>query len=193
MKLSVLIPTVPQREQMFNELLHHLTNQWQNIEGNEIEIISHKGEVGTITTGEKRNELLKQAKGEYVWFIDDDDWVSDTALMDIMEGIQYNPDSFAINGMWSENGQKNTRWFISKDLDYCADYSLGYEVFHRPPNHITPMKRSIALKIGFPNKSNQEDYDFCMRLKQSGLIQTEYVIDKPIYDYRYISYNKLYT
>jgi hypothetical protein len=31
-----------------------------------------------------------------------------------------------------------------------------------------------------------------MRLKNSKLIKTEYKIDKPIYDYRYLNYNKLY-
>lgn len=193
MMLSVLIPTVPQREQMFTELLTYLMNQAQELPEGTVEILWDSSPVGTMTTGEKRNLLLSKSVGRYVWFIDDDDWVSETALNDIMEGIKYDPDSFAINGMWSENGQKNTRWFISKDLDYCADHSRGYEVFHRPPNHITPMKRSIALNIGFPAKSNQEDYDFCMRLKESKLIQTEYVIDKPIYDYRYLNYNKLYS
>ena len=34
--------------------------------------------------------------------------------------------------------------------------------------------------------------EFCMKLKKSGLIKTEYKIDKPIYDYRYLNYDKLY-
>lgn len=192
MKLSILIPTVPQREVMFVELINHLYKQCAELLNTEVEILTDSSPVGTMTTGEKRNKLLSEAKGDYVWFIDDDDWVSDTAIADILEGIKTYPDSFAINGTFTENGKNFHKWFISKDLEYCADIIDEEEVYLRPPNHITPMKRSIATYIGFPAKSNQEDYDFCMRLKASKIIKTEYKIDKPIYDYRYLNYNKLY-
>ena len=189
MKLSILIPTVPRRLDFYTNLINHINKQ----KTEEVEVISDMADVGVKTTGQKRNDLLNSAKGDYVWFIDDDDWISDTAIEDILKGIEEQPDSFAINGTWSENGQNVTQWFISKDLEYCASILNGREVFLRPPNHITPMKRSIALQIMFPDKSNQEDYDFCMRLKESGLIKTEYKIDKPIYEYRYLTYNKLYS
>lgn len=188
MKLSILIPTVPSRFNFYTQLIEHINKQ----KTEDVEIISDTADVGVKTTGQKRNDLLNSARGEYVWFIDDDDWISDTAISDILEGIKSNPDSFAINGTYTENGQNLKQWFIAKDLEYCADWSTGKEVYLRPPNHITPMKKSIALQIGFPNKSNAEDYDFCMRLKESCLIKTEYKIDKPIYEYRYLSYNKLY-
>ena len=188
MKLSILIPTVPRRLDFFTKLIEHINKQ----KTEDVEIVSDIADVGVKTTGQKRNDLLNSACGEYVWFIDDDDWISDTAIQDILKGIEQNPDSFAINGTWTENGLNFHRWFISKDLQYCADYIDGEEVYLRPPNHITPMKRSIAIQIGFPNKSDQEDYEFCMKLKKSGLIKTEYKIDKPIYDYRYLNYDKLY-
>jgi glycosyltransferase involved in cell wall biosynthesis len=192
MKLSILIPTVPQREVMFVELINYLYKQCAELLNTEVEILTDASPVGSMTTGEKRNKLLNEAKGDYVWFIDDDDWVSETAIEDILEGIKTYPDSFAINGTFTENGKNFHKWYISKDLEYCADIIDGEEVYLRPPNHITPMKRSIAIHIGFPLKSNQEDYDFCMRLKNSKLIKTEYKIEKPIYDYRYLNYNKLY-
>ena len=193
MKLSILIPTVPQRVAMFMKLHAHIMNQIDLFNAfGLVEVISDNAAVGSKTTGQKRNDLLLAAKGDYVWFIDDDDWVSDTSIADILKGIEESPDAFAINGTWSENGEKLTQWFISKDNEYIASTLNGLEVFLRPPNHITPMKRVHSLVIGFPDKSNQEDYDFCMRLRDSKLIQTEYTIEKPIYDYRYINYNKLY-
>lgn len=188
MILSILIPTVPRRLDFYTNLINHINKQLTD----DVEVITDMADIGVKTTGQKRNDLLNSARGEYVWFVDDDDWISDTAIQDILSGIEFNPDSFAINGTWSENGMNMKQWFISKDLEYCADWIDGKEVYLRPPNHITPMKRSIAIQIKFANISNQEDYDFCMRLKQSGLIKTEYKIDKPIYDYRYLNYNKLY-
>jgi hypothetical protein len=187
-KLSILIPTVPSRINFYNELIQHIDKQ----KTNEVELITDNTDVGIKTTGQKRNDLLMKAVGEYVWFIDDDDWISDTAIEDIIEGIKTKPDSFAINGTYTENGQNKRQWFISKDLEYCASIQNGKEVYLRSPNHITPMKRSIALQIMFPDKSNAEDYDFCMRLKEKGLVKTEYIIEKPIYEYRYLTYNKLY-
>jgi len=188
MKLSILIPTVPRRLDFYTKLIQHINKQ----KTEDVEVISDMADVGVKTTGQKRNDLLHSACGQYVWFIDDDDWISDTAIQDILKGIEENPDSFAINGTYTENGANKRQWFISKDLEYITDWSTGNEVFLRPPNHITPMKRSISLQIGFPNKSNGEDFDFCMKLKESGLIKTEYKIDKPIYQYNFISYNKLY-
>jgi len=187
-KLSILIPTVPRRSEFYIKLIKHINKQ----KTEEVEIITDMADVGVKTTGQKRNDLLMKAVGEYVWFIDDDDWISDTAIEDILEGIKTTPDSFAINGTYSENGQNKTQWFISKDLEYCSSTLNGREVYLRPPNHITPMKRSISKQIMFKDVSYQEDYDFCIRLKQSGLIKTEYKIDKPIYDYRFLNYNKLY-
>jgi hypothetical protein len=54
------------------------------------------------------------------------------------------------------------------------------------------IKREIAKSIKFEDKSNFEDYAFCMELKKFNLIKTEVEIKEPIYHYRYIDYDKLY-
>jgi hypothetical protein len=193
MKLSILIPTVPQRANFYLELTTELYKQieMENAFGL-VEILTDDAPVGSKTTGSKRNDLVNLAQGQYVWFIDDDDCVSDTAIKDVLNGIETDCDSLAICGTYSENGTNFRDWYISKDLEYTTIKINGKDVFLRPPNHITPMKRSISLQIMFPDKSKGEDYDFCMRLKSSGLIKTEYKIEKPIYHYRYVNYNKLY-
>ena len=44
----------------------------------------------------------------------------------------------------------------------------------------------------FEDKSNFEDYAYCMELKRLGLIKTEVEIKEPVYHYRYQNYDKLY-
>jgi hypothetical protein len=55
----------------------------------------------------------------------------------------------------------------------------------RSPYHKTPVKRWIALKAGFPDKRFGEDYEYSMRLINSGLLKTEVMVKSPIYFYRY--------
>lgn len=193
MILSILIPTVPQRKHLFDALVNHIEKQInENNFNNDVEIVSHSAPNGTMTTGAKRNILVQMARGTYVWHIDDDDWISNTAIMDVINAIQTSPDALAINGTWTENGKRLTRWFISKDNPYCAAIIDGVEVFLRHPNHITPMKREIAVQVPYNDVSNMEDYYFSMKLKELQLIKTEVKIDNPIYEYRYITYDKLY-
>jgi hypothetical protein len=193
MILSILIPTVPQRKHLFDGLVNHINNQINALNlQHEIEVVSHAAPNGTMTTGAKRNILVQMARGTYVWHIDDDDLISETAIADVVNALQTAPDALAINGTWTENGRKLTRWFISKDNPYCAAIVDGVEVFLRHPNHITPMKREISVQVPFNDISNMEDYYFSMKLKELQLIKTEVKIEKPIYEYRYSTHDKLY-
>lgn len=193
MILSILIPTVPQRAKLFLELHSEINKQLEMCNAfGLVEVISDDAPVGTKTTGQKRNDLIRSAQGDYVWFIDDDDMIMPNAIQNVLTALEQKPDALGINGIMTTDGNNQKEWYISKDLEYTADYSKGYEVYLRPTNHITPTKREIAKLIQFENKSNFEDYAYCMELKNLGLIKTEVKIDEPVYHYRYISTNKLY-
>lgn len=193
MILSILIPTVPQRANLFLELHTEINNQLEMANAfGLVEVISDCAPVGAKTTGEKRNDLLNSAQGEYVWFIDDDDMILPNAIRLVLGALEKKPDALAINGFMTTNGRNKRVWYISKDNPYVTDYSSGQEVYLRSTNHITPIKREIAKSIKFENKSNFEDYAFCMELKKFNLIKTEVEIKEPIYHYRYIDYDKLY-
>lgn len=197
MILSILIPSLYVRGGMLATLCNHLVAQMDDaivIEryGNYIKYSTYKVEVialcdnGGMTIGAKRNRLLEESKGKYIVFVDDDDWVYDYYIEEILKGAEQDPDSFAINGIMTTNGQNSMKWRIYQG----SEYNLKDGVYHRFPNHITPVKREFAFAAGFPELDNGEDYQYALKLKELDLLKKEYTIDRPMYHYRYLTYNK---
>lgn len=184
-KLSILICTMPSRKQMFRELLYDLNNQVNELPVYKrpmVEIL-HSEEMG-ITTGAKRNKLLQVAQGDFVVFVDDDDKVSDCYVSLILNAIENHPevDCIGIQGIISTNGEDARQWYISKD------YGRWYDdegVYFRTPNHISPVKREIASKVGFPDKTFGEDSDYSTGIFP--YLKTEVKIPKNIYHYMFNS------
>lgn len=143
-----------------------------------------------ITTGEKRNQLLEWASNDYIVFHDCDDWPAPYYVKEILDAIQSGCDCIATNGTMTTDGGNEIKWKLSKDYPNDTITENGRPVYIRTTNHISPVKRELALKAMFPNISNGEDKEYSERLKP--LLKTEAIIEKPIYHYRYSTKNKLY-
>jgi glycosyltransferase involved in cell wall biosynthesis len=180
MKLSILICTLPQRAEMFNFIFEKLSKQINSSNKNQVEIVSDDNI--HITTGEKRNQLISKAKGEFVVFVDDDDDVYDYYISEILSTIENNPyiDCIGTNGIISFNGQNQRNWYISIDYKHWHEKADGY---YRTPNHISPIRKSIAEQITFPNTHHGEDFAFSMAIYP--LLKNEAKIEKPMYHYKY--------
>ncbi len=75
-----------------------------------------------------------------------------------------------------------------KTFIHSIKYDHYFEVdnvYYRPPNHLNPIKRSIALQEPFPEKYKGEDTDWAMSLVKRRLIKTETNIDVPYYFYNF--------
>jgi hypothetical protein len=193
LKLSILIPTLPERKESFSELMRELFMQIAESEAwNDVEVLYDDTKRGVITTGEKRNNLIGRAIGNYVWQVDDDDMVFPSAISNILTAIESEPDCLSINGIMTTDGGTERQWFIAIGNEYVADYSTGKEIYLRYPNHITPIKRSIANQFKFPSLNNFEDKAWADMVRNSGLLKTEVKIELPIYHYKYSTKNKSY-
>lgn len=180
---SILICTIEGREEAFTKLCAKLKEQAQKrgLE-DEIEILSFKDKKGEHTVGFKRNQLLAESHGEYVSYIDDDDDVSENFISMIYEKLCKKPDCVSLVGIITFNGT-NAKKFI-----HSIKYNRYFEdnnIYFRPPNHLNPIKRSIAIQFNFPEKNMGEDTDWAMAIAQSGLLKKEEVIDTPYYFYLY--------
>ena len=179
MKLSILICTMPERSQMFNAIKAKILNQIEKAKTNEVEVLSN--DRLDITTGEKRNLLLAQSKGDFIVFVDDDDDVYEYYVAEIVNTINENPniDCIGTNGIISFNGQNSKQWFISISYKHWHE-SAG--VYYRTPNHISPIRREIAIGIGFPNQHHGEDFAYSMSILPH--LHKEAIIAKPLYHYQ---------
>jgi cellulose synthase/poly-beta-1,6-N-acetylglucosamine synthase-like glycosyltransferase len=136
-----------------------------------------EGDNGEMSIGAKRNKLLFAAKGDYVSYVDDDDMVSDDYIPAILSALETKPDCVGIEGMM------HTNLGIAKfkhSIEFQGWYT-GADAYYRTPNHLNPIKKSIAQSIAFPDQMFGEDQRFSEALRRA--LRTEVYIDHPIYFY----------
>lgn len=184
-KLSILICYTPGREHFLSRLKQRV---WPQLDGDEVEMLIHDG-VG-ISIGQKRNELLFDAQGDYICFIDDDDLVSENYVKLLMEGIQKGVHCCSLKGMITEDGKNplifehSIRYGVYRTVTDSPVDAVRYE---RYPNHLNCIKASIAKQFRFPELNHGEDTDWATQIHKSGLLKVEHYIPQVIYYYEYIS------
>jgi hypothetical protein len=181
--LTICICTLPSRERMFNSLVRNLSRQVSDSNFHDVVELMSDADIHK-TIGQKRNDLLDLANGKFIVFIDDDDSVSGDYLKQIINVIRKNEDCDCIGmkGVITFDGHEEKKWEISKDFGKWFE-SNG--VYYRTPNHISPIRTSIAKSVGFPNISNGEDFEYSMGVLP--LLKNEVKIEKELYHYQYVT------
>ncbi len=176
MKLSILIPTLPER----HELLRRLITVLEKTKTPDVEIKIHDAGRG-MSTGEKRNHLIKSADGEYFCFIDDDDLVPEYYISEMLKAINYNPDVVTFIGHMTTDGKNRQNFTIKLGSEYVTKNNHHY----RFPNHLCAFKKSLVAHVQFPHTNVGEDYLWAVKLQT--LIKTEVHINKDMYWYDFNS------
>lgn len=194
--LSILIRTTQSRDVCTSMLLNDIHNQikscqfinrnYHDVYPNDSSAQYYIGDYGievlvnnneTDNVGKKANDLLNEAKGKYIIFVDSDDQLSPDYVRLVLEACKSNADCIGISGTILHEGITK-QWHISKG--YGSWYTHD-NVFYRTPNHISPVKREIALKAMFPEIPHGEDYGYSMRILP--FLHTETIIKENIYFY----------
>ena len=197
-KLSILIPTIVGREEMFNDLLLSIKRQYVYKQHKKTK--SSDGRVTTFTyfldgleiiycidnremkVGEKRNKLIELATGKYVSMVDDDDKVSEDYIEQLLAGIESGADIITFDVSVSIDGATPKPCYYSMYFDGDKNEPDAY---YRLPNHLMCVKREIALQVPFKEINFGEDADYAVRLKP--LLKSEHSINKVLYHYDYNS------
>jgi glycosyltransferase involved in cell wall biosynthesis len=182
MQLSLLIPTLECRSGQLSRLVEGLELQVRNTaRSSDVEILSYR-DSGERSIGYKRNSLLDRAKGEFVAFIDDDDEVSERYVELACDALGRRPevDCLGIRGVITFRGSHPCEFVHS--LRYSDVFSRNHTYF-RPPTHLNPIRRTIAVRFRFPDVSYSEDFDWALRMRDHRALQREEFIDSVLYYY----------
>ena len=130
--------------------------------------------------GQKRNELMKAATGEYIVFLDDDDRVSDFYIIRVLDAIkESNADYIAYDSLFTFNGA------VPKTIKTRIGHEWGeYGVVQwQGVRHTNPIRRSMALQADFPNISQAEDREWGRQM--DNILKTQFIINEVLYFYDY--------
>lgn len=210
MKISILIPTLPQRATYLAKLMKQITDQLGPVKGTmEVRKPGYTlqsqlfGDVEVLTcldnkrlkVGHKRNILKVSAAGQYMAYIDDDDTIANDYFATLLPHCNGANDLVTFRAIMYVNGKP----FVNVDYDpkHQRDYdgpaqrqvngriNLGWA--YRVPNHLMVWRTSLARVVDFPNISFGEDGQWAQRMKSKA--RKVHKLDKVLYHYMFDSRN----
>lgn len=157
MTLSILTPGVPSRINQIAALSSELEKQIGSADVEHLVLIDNKKR----TVGEKRDALLRAARGHYVAFVDDDDWISPDYIFELLKAGGSKPDVITFQQIATVNGASG-----------MVEFKLGSEnealkiggVTKRNAWHVCAWRRTLAILSSFPSSNYGEDWQFAARL-----------------------------
>lgn len=178
MKLSILVLTVPSRIDFFYpRLMKSLVAQTLKYPNVEIlALFDNKKR----TVGEKRQNLIDLAKGEYLVFIDDDDRITSDYVEEIMNALTLNPltDCVVFDFFTTINGDQGRK--VRFGIEY-ENFTREGDELRGKPAHTCVYKSEIAKRHRYTSRNHGEDIDWIDRACKDIKVQTR--IEKILYYY----------
>lgn len=173
-ELSILIATQGRRNQRFQNLLKGLMRQVRPFKG-QIEVIAYWNN-GELPIGTIREYLIKEAGGEYVCFIDDDDAVPPYYCEEIMKALGEDYVGFKVK-LFNDGVEKPPAYH---DLQYSVWYEDEHG-YYRGVTHLNPIKKSLAQLGDYTLNGAGEDAMWAKTVTPH--VKTQNFIDKIMYFY----------
>lgn len=173
-RLSILICHLESRREELDRLLSILHPQKTDA----VEILI-ESDNGKLSVGTKRNLLLRRSRGAYIAFVDDDDMLDKSYVERLLEALSSNPDCVGIEGLMKRRKTGKVSKFVHSKVH--KSWFQRHGVYYRCPNHLNPVRRELALTVGFPDRNHREDSDYSLRLLP--LLKSEVMVRGPLYYY----------
>ena len=176
---SVLIPTIPGREEKLRNLIASIHEKTARICPELRVELCVALDNREMSIGLKRQQLLTQAKGKYLSFIDDDDEITDEYIEDLKSCFHEGYPVMRLRG-------RIDPYTFTHSLENTLSGTMARgEVFLRPPNHLNPMMADVAKFIHYKDAVRGEDLDWTLRMSKSGFLTSEYISDSSRIHYIY--------
>jgi glycosyltransferase involved in cell wall biosynthesis len=161
--LGILIVTLKRRRPFLDRLMRRLAPQLSP----RVEVFTLEDE-GAETIGAKRQRMIEACDSRYLCFVDDDDLVHTDYCELILKALDEDPDVVGFRTNYYEDGKLHGHGVISvlaKKWHSTPAPRRGDKPTHwRTPNHLSPVRREMALSIGFPSLMHGEDADYSIRM-----------------------------
>ena len=178
---TILIATVGERNDRFTKLAWKLLKQAEPYNG-KVQLLVYWNNY-EFPLAEIRQDLVDQAPGTYISFVDDDDDVPDYFVDSVMEALESKPDYVGWQQQLWHDGKKEKPTFHS--LKY-SDWKEDEKGWYRNVSHLNPVRSDLAKNIKFQADQNvAEDEPWAKRMAEH--LKTEVYIDKVMYFYQHDS------
>lgn len=175
--LSILTPAVPSRLSQVAALSAELERQIGELPVEHLVLFDNKRR----TVGEKRDALLRAARGKYVAFVDDDDWIAPDYVQSLHNATGGDADVIT----FMQHSKVN-------DLEGVVEFKLGNPnepfkpggITKRNAWHICAWARHWAICSHFPASNYGEDWAFARPLCSQPNLKSVH-IDKILHFYRH--------
>lgn len=157
LKFSILTPAVPSRLELVGKLCAELARQIGDLPVEHLVLLDNKRR----TVGEKRDAILRAARGDYIAFVDDDDWIAPDYVADLLIGIESAVDVVTFEQESSINGVIGRIEFRLGNPN--ENFKPGGTA-RRNAWHVCAWRRTLAILSNFPANNYGEDWAFASRL-----------------------------
>lgn len=174
-KWSILILTQPSRSEYLKRILSILEPQLRNAA--QVQLVVQMFD-DTLSLGANREKMRREATGEYINFIDDDDVVPADyveKILPLLDGVDY----IGFRVQCFVDGVPFSKTFHS--LQHAGWFSDA-EFYYRDISHINPMLRKLALQSSMEG-GFAEDQRWGDALRKLKIVRTEHYIDDVMYLY----------
>lgn len=135
-----------------------------------------------------RNTGLDNTTGDYVWFVDSDDWLTDKAIESVVKSIKENPEievfATILNMYYEESGKTIIEYKPNPNVRTGRDYMFRNNDANCGACQRYIFKRSFLDKhsLRFMPHVYHEDGEFSLRMLY--LANRLMIIPQPVYNYR---------
>lgn len=187
MKLSILTPACWERLDQLAQLRAELKSQIDQVAPFAVEhlvLLDNR----TRSVGLKRQALVDAALGDYLAFVDDDDWIAQDYVPALLAGIESGADVVTFEQDAFVNGQHGK---VVMKLGQRDEVWKPGRTTRRNAWQVNAWRREIAQQCLFPDLMDGEDLRWCKQARH--LAQTSHHLPHILHTYRHDSQHTLAT